>query len=1242
MQFLYDDAEVHRAGGSGHTQSGIDIEARFSNGTVFTFQCKRVQEFGPQKVHAAVAQDTVPAAKKFLLLSRVASPQTRAAIREHANWDIWDKDDISVRIRGLSKIDQLRLVDTFFKGKRFELLGETEAGPWETTKEFFAPFENSTGLFNHVWKLVGRKEATAELANALANDDIRVAFLVGSGGGGKTRILKQVIEKYEATHRDVTVRFLSRTSEVNKKALEQLGAKPALIVVDDAHDRNDLALLFHFVASTQKPTKLLLAFRPYGLDHIKAQASEFSLVGPSVARVTLPPLSIKEAEELATQVLKKHSGPSAAAKDIARLTYDCPLATVVGAQIVAKEKTLFDLAKNEDSFRTTLFGRFKNVVAGEIGNKADAALIEKLLKILALLQPFHPDDNALLTAIEKVEGIAPHESNRLIRLLTNAGVLFKRGARYRISPDVLGDYIIEANCVGPEGKSTGYAELVFSVLDGDLIENLLVNLGKLDWVRSNGDATNSQLLDGVWKKLSPTSKYADPHIRAVTAVAYYQPAKALDFAERLMRKGQYLDQLPELLKYAAYNLQHVERACGNLWELGRSDDRELNRAPSHAIRILAELCEVSPNKPYEYNEKVVDFGLGLIDNPDSWKYRYTPLDIVAPILRTEGYTTSGNSRAISFSPYFINVQFVATLRDKVVKAIIDLLSHPDTRIAVLAARRIGAIVHYPMGMFGARVEAGTREMWTDTFAKALEAVEQAIKSRNLEPLVLYVIAREVSWHAHHGPAKSAAIAKRIRRALPKSLEFRVLHALIDGYGTELNRLDFRRGRARWEKYLDALVKRIIGAYPSGEALREFIARNLDYLANNDPEKGGAPYVLVARLIYASPDFARAIVEDACVHEASSTARFASTALARLWELDVKEGRVIVARFLRINRESLLASIGHAFAIVDFGAGCHGPEELSALKLLLGSEHFSVAFSGIAALRKLAQADVDAAMRLLAFANIGSSSKLADELAPLFTWPQHIPFERLSVEDVKGFLEKLMEVPELDGHWLETFLSLASKSFPDAVAEFFMRRVDRAATTGAWGYRPCNNGPYGHVPLRLKETAEYRRLLATVAQWMKQANYEGDCKVVFNYRARELFDTLFGSFDGEVVQLLDNWSATADQNDMLLIANVLHEAPSAFVFSQVSFVLTLLERAKRLDEDTLERVSSSLLSSAISGMRQGLAGEPFPRDLQMKADAEVVLSTLSRFSSGHELYSAIKAHAEHGIERSRLVKEAFEE
>jgi transcriptional regulator with XRE-family HTH domain len=1240
LELLYRDAAVHRAGAAGHTQDGTDITVKVQNGAIYSFQCKRTEEFGPQKVHEAVAKHTVKASKKFLLLSRVASPQAREAISVHKGWDIWDKDDLSRKVRGLPKAEQVRLVDIFFAGQRLALLGVTEERIWETRAEFFEVFDNAEALFNHTWTLVGRDDALDQLDGFLNDPVAHLVFLTGAGGSGKSRVLKHAVEKFESEHRGTAVWFLSHTSELTKKSVEELGSGPALLVVDDAHDRADLALLFQ-TAATRSNVKLLLALRPYGLNHLKGQAALFSLLDDA-KELALGGLSKQQAEALAKQVLEKEGGPVQAAEDIALWTYDCPLATVVGAQIVARGKKHFELAKNERAFRYALFSRFENVIAGEIGQKSDTEPLKKLLKVLSLLQPFHLDDKDLSVVVEKQEGLALHDTSRLLKLLIDSGILFKRGARYRLSPDVLADYVIEAACIGPNNLSTGYAEAVFDKLPDRFIENLVVNLGKLDWRRSDGDTSESRLLDGVWAKLKPTSDYSDPHIKAVAEIAYFQPGRALDFAERLMRQSKFLNQLPAVIRPAAYNMQYVERACEDLWELGKDDTRELNRYPDHPIRILGDLCEVRPDKPREYNEKIVGFGLGLLKRADAWTHRYTPINVLKPIFSTEGHTTISTSRTLTFKPFFVNVAFVKELRTRVVTALVDLLSNPDPKIAVKAAHAIGAAVHYPVGMFGAQVSPETRAAWTPVFVETLEAVEKATKSQTLDPLVLLTIAREVSWLARFGDSEVAVVAKRLRSGLPRKLEMRVLFALRDGHGTEMRRMESTKDFEEWGKQLDKLAQEVVAAYPDGQKLLRLLNGQIVHLERNDPEGASSHFMLISKLIPASPSLARAIVDEAYSNMDSPIARYAGFAIGQLWNADVTEGRAALQRFLDCNRNDLLRFVGHALDSIDVKAGKHGAPEFAALERVLTADEDLVVLSGIHALRHLAAAEPDKVLRLALKTNVGDSARRADELSCLFTWQQLVPFDRLSGDEVEAMLDKFMMVPKLDGHWLENFLAEVSGAFPELAAKFFTRRVDHAALHNNWDYRPCNHGPYAHVPLKFKETPAYGRLLVDVMKWMKSATYPKPNSVLFDNRASELFDAMFGSFDGEVLAYLDRWSLSANEQEFKLIGNVLGQAPPHFVFSHKESVIQLLERARRASPDALQHVSENLFNSAIGGVKHGVPGEPFPSDVQMKKDAEAVLVTLSRVSPAYTLYEWLKEYAASGIERARLDREALEE
>ena len=78
-----------------------------------------------------------------------------------------------------------------------------------------------------------------------------------------------------------------------------------------------------------------------------------------------------------------------------------------------------------------------------------------------------------------------------------------------------------------------------------------------------------------------------------------------------------------------------------------------------------------------------------------------------------------------------------------------------------------------------------------------------------------------------------------------------------------------------------------------------------------------------------------------------------------------------------------------------------------------------------------------------------------------------------------FLNGLMALPELEGYWIETFLVAVSATHAARLAKFFMDRVDYAARTENWDYRPCNYGPYGHVPLQFRKSPDFGLVLRQI-------------------------------------------------------------------------------------------------------------------------------------------------------------------
>ena len=1152
-------------------------------------------------------------------------PPGGAAIGKHRRtWDIWDKEDISLRVRELCKDEQRKLVDIFFQGQRLALIGEVEPGPWQTAEDFFAPFMVGRGAFRHTWGLIGRDQETQNIVDGLSNDTIKVVVLVGPGGGGKSRILKQAVDRYEAIAHGTLVRFLSPTSDVTDKSLEDLGSGRKILVVDDAHDRNDLPLLFQYAAIPANQTTLLLSLRPYGLDYVKAQAGTFALSGASVQEVRLVALTLEQAKALAAEVLTEYSGPVEFAKQIARVTGDCPLAIVMASHIVAKEGHQLELTKNDDSFRSTLLGKFQDVIAGEIGHKSDAEAIRKLLRVLALLQPFHPDDPVIAKTVQSVERLSVPDVNRLIRLLSDAGVLFKRGGQYRLSPDLLADFIIEKACIGETGQSTGYAEQVFDAAGGAHLQHLLVNLGKLDWRLAKGDTSNSRLMDGIWARLNQRH----PPIKAVTEVAYFQPERALRFADDVMRNGVYAYDLTDLLKYASYSWDCAPRACQLLWQLVTHDDE--NPSAERAVKVLADLAAVEVNKPFEYNQLIVEFGLSLLEKDDSWRGKYTPFHILEGILRTEGEICESTGGELRIQRYSVSAPFAAPLRKQAIDATVKLLSHANIKIALAAAQFLKKSVHYPM-------PGGPRAEWTREFVSTLEKIEKTIQDEPLDPLVAIELASSVTWLAHYANDEATPVAKRILAAMPGTLDFRTTLALVDEYGQIFERtLDFEKNDRDRIARLDALTTDLVVAFPDAGDLYAYIQKHLQHIRDNGCDEKGLPSGLYWKLLDASPVLVDVTIEKAFRPSAGEETSYAAAALAMELQKDRASGIELANRFLESDSGDLHAAASRAYNSLD--PETFGAEDLDIVRRILAWPNTLVVANALSVVRRIAgRIDKKLAIDLLRIVDFGESSKTADHVMALFG--HVIPLEQLSERDVQEYLDKLMAIPRLDGHWIDTFLQYASQHHADITAQFFMNRVEYSADNKDRSYRPCNYGPFGHIPLRFQDSKEFNDILRRVVNWMKS---RGEDDYHFHKHSGQLFETMFGLVDDRILGFVADWLDIAKPAELKSISAIFRKASEDFILTHRDMVVRLLEKAEGFGKDMLRSIISDLYGAAVGGMRSGVPGVPFPRDLKMKEEADKALKDIPRFSPAYELYDAVRKHAESDIARCRQEAELYDD
>ena len=191
-----------------------------------------------------------------------------------------------------------------------------------TTGEFFRPFEGIERPFNHDWPLLGREPDVEALLDALSRPCASLVLLLGPGGMGKSRLLREAMDRLAAREGGTLLRFASTTAEVTRRALEELGAGPKLLVVDDAHDRDDLGVLLAYAADPVRQARLLLATRPYAQARIRQQASVQGIA--EAVEVHLERLARAQLRELAADVLRTFGAPEDYAGHIVQVAGNSP------------------------------------------------------------------------------------------------------------------------------------------------------------------------------------------------------------------------------------------------------------------------------------------------------------------------------------------------------------------------------------------------------------------------------------------------------------------------------------------------------------------------------------------------------------------------------------------------------------------------------------------------------------------------------------------------------------------------------------------------------------------------------------------------------------------------------------------------------------------------------------------------------------------------------------------------------
>jgi transcriptional regulator with XRE-family HTH domain len=1251
IQKLHPRADVHRYGHQGHKQYGIDLFAK-ENAAKTDYQCKRHQQFGPEKVRKAVKDTTMVAAHHYLLLSRQATPDARDAINEDDDWSLWDVEDISAKVRYLPKQDALDLIDTYFPDWRQHFLGVEAPSPWLSPDKYFRPISNKLQVFSHGWNFFGRQTELKQLTD-FASDNTTAAMIVsGIGGVGKTRLLKEMAGALEL---DMKVVFMTQRADPTAADLEIL-PKSGMLAIDDAHEYSDLQALLSGIAVARPHLKVLISTRPYGVTMLEDQLLQAGLVFKHEDKVTLGKMAIGDAEKLALEILRGNNGDEEQAHRIAEITLDCPLATVIGARLVADGEIKPEVLANSENFRSHLLRRFRDIISGKIGGVKDADAITALMDLIAVVQPVDPDTNFEAVATE-ILGRPYDKTVRDMRALEDAGVLIRRKNRLRIAPDLLADFIRADAAYNPNSKSpTGYVDRVFKKTKNELATNLLANLSQLDW-RLSTDGTQAALLAAIWKDLEKQFLAGDIGVReemlkALEKVAYYQPEQAIRFArlaidnptdklkktryDRLLggkrTYGSVLAKVPPLLKYASYNGEFVLEALDILRLMAKNDNRDPGRTTDHPVSIMRHIAGIQPGKPMGYIETVNNHILGWLDDGTEG---FSPFDVLDGALATEGHHTEFKGITLTMTPFRVNADAMDVTRNKVIDAAFKAVEHGPLIEAVRAMKTIEEALRGP---WGNDVTPEERAKWEPGQIAILERLQRLVADTKLDPFIAVEARRAVNWHATYSKSDTKPVANAVLKAIPKTLDHKLARALADGWGWSFERseTDFQRDEAAFVEWRQRTAQELVAAYDGKlDQLISLLESRISVLDTIQRPAGGDAGPFIYTLVSTSDDFAKLLGQHIISNPGSPLATTIGVVINAISSTDHTAAVSLAADVLATGDVVLQRCVARS---IGWGMYTNpvSEEEIPIIKILAAADDIYTRQNLIRVAKRFPEGQKQQALDILMGMTISDDVHLAGELLGEFD-ETHGAFkaEQLSPDHLENLKQQLIALDAIDEYQIAEFAGEVSLYKPEWVLELLFKRVEsKRNDEKTFKYHPIPMSWGNRHGLRVSETAAYEKCLQAVRNW---TNADPDNWYRHHY-GPEIFKAVSAGYDDVTMRVISEWIVSSDPQQVQTAANLLSEFPSSFLWDHSDLVVDLLERARKLGEECYKRVSSSLHSAAIQGSRTGTPGQPFQEDIDQRDQAALMMKKLPASSPAVKFYKSLHDIAVEAIKRDDIDEE----
>jgi hypothetical protein len=496
-------------------------------------------------------------------------------------------------------------------------------------------------------------------------------------------------------------------------------------------------------------------------------------------------------------------------------------------------------------------------------------------------------------------------------------------------------------------------------------------------------------------------------------------------------------------------------------------------------------------------------------------------------------------------------------------------------------------------------------------------------SRSASPHVQVQALEALNWQAAHGrpAARGAAqtVVKKIRSlnvvrevGALSSLPFVVLPLEPDGTFS-----------TRQDAFFRSEATRFLKRYPTAAAAVDRLVA-----ISRAAEQCGAvfePHRFLWSLCETSPTLALDVASEALRRNEPCLQPVTGMLIAAGLRVEPAKAGRLATRVLRCGVKPAVLSLAVPF--------CSGPVWQVAPRLArrVASALLSHADPEIRnrALRHLACIEAvprSARLGLALSVRLDLDSRLADAFSSVFAARRDLAISTLSPREREQVLARLLQAPDLDGHWTEALLAQFVAGDCGTLVRFFL---DRLRHDGGEDYRALPLGFDHHLRAALADGAGAEHLPAI---W----RYASAARARVG-RVAVMFWTMAGASD-RALDFLESRARRCGAPGLALIAELLDRGPDGVILHRPNLVQLLFDRAYGCRSDVGRRIEFALSRCAMPRHVTANMGQPAPVHEAARDAARAAMAQLKQSSRAWRFFKEIERNCVREIEEHLMVSE----